>query len=316
MQQFRPMAVQPGIVPLRPLSVWEIIDGAFRAVRHNPKVMFGVTVVGVAISVLISAVITWYATPYTTDLLRGIDEGLSPAESDQFASLFGSAYATAFSLPVSLVFTQIITGVLIRSVSQSVLGKTIAPGEVMRGQGGRLARVVGFTFLSVVASLAAGAALIGLVWWVGMASLGGAIALTLVGGLLYLLAALWFSVRTLLVPAGLMLEGGAFWTTVARGWRLTRGGFWRLTGLYLLVAVATAVVGGIIAVPVQLIATFATQDPTLTTLPAVVIASIGEVIATTLTTVFAAGAYALAYIDARMRKEGLDVELARAAAQD
>lgn len=313
---FRPMAAQPGIVPLRPLSVWEIIDGAFRAVRHNPRVMFGVTVVGVAISVLISAVITWYATPYTTDLFRGMYDGLSPADADELATIVGPAYATFFSLPVTLVFTQIITGVLIRSVSQSVLGKVATPGEVFRGQGGRLARVVGFAVLSLLATLVVGAAWIAVTLLLMQVSVGLGLLVLIVGGLGYIVAAVWFSIRTLLAPAGLMLEGGTFWTTLARAWRLTRGGFWRLTGLYLLVVVATTVVAGIVAVPVQLIAMFVTQDPSLTSFAAVAISSVGDVIATTLTTVFAAGAYALAYIDARMRKEGLDVELARAAAQD
>jgi hypothetical protein len=204
-QQFRPMAVQPGIVPLRPLSVWEIIDGAFRAVRHNPKVMFGVTVVGVAVSVLISAVITAYASPFTTDLVRSVYDGLTPAESDELASVIGPAYATVFSLPVSLVFTQIITGVLIRSVSQSVLGKVATPAEVFRGQGGRLARVVGFAALSVLATLVVGAAFVGLVVLASSASLGAGVAVGLLGLLAFVAAALWFSVRTLLVPAGLML---------------------------------------------------------------------------------------------------------------
>ncbi len=148
------------------------------------------------------------------------------------------------------------------------------------------------------------------------ANLGAGVAVGFLGLLVFVAAALWFSVQTLLVPAGLMLEGGTFWATVARGWRLTRGGFWRLTGLYLLVLVASSVVAGIVGVPFSLIAGLVTQDASLTSFGAVAIVSVGEVIATTLTTVFAAGAYALAYIDARMRTEGLDVELARAAAQD
>ena len=38
---WRPQALQPGIIPLRPLGMGEIYDGAFRAVRANPRVMFG-----------------------------------------------------------------------------------------------------------------------------------------------------------------------------------------------------------------------------------------------------------------------------------
>src|SRR5690625_3944619 len=40
-----PIAAQPGIIPLRPLTLGEIYDGAFRAVRTNPGVMFGLAAV-------------------------------------------------------------------------------------------------------------------------------------------------------------------------------------------------------------------------------------------------------------------------------
>ncbi|MFB9956433.1 hypothetical protein [Cellulomonas denverensis] len=111
-----------------------------------------------------------------------------------------------------------------------------------------------------------------------------------------------------------MLEGGAFWATVVRGWRLTRGGFWRLTGLYVLVTIASMIVAGIIATPVQLIAMLITQDQTLTGFTAVAITSVGDVIATTLTTVFAARLRPGLHRRADAHR-GLDVELARAAAQ-
>jgi hypothetical protein len=52
----------------------------------------------------------------------------------------------------------------------------------------------------------------------------------------------------------------------------------------------------------------------LTTFPSIALNGVTSILTLTLTTVFSAGIWALAYIDARMRREGLDVELARAAA--
>src|SRR4029079_9410922 len=39
---WRPQALQPGIIPLRPLGMGEIYDGAFREVSDNPRGMFGI----------------------------------------------------------------------------------------------------------------------------------------------------------------------------------------------------------------------------------------------------------------------------------
>ena len=36
-------AHRPGIIPLRPLSLGDILDGAVKAVRHNPKAMIGLS---------------------------------------------------------------------------------------------------------------------------------------------------------------------------------------------------------------------------------------------------------------------------------
>src|SRR3954471_436791 len=35
--------VQPGVVPLRPLGLGELFDGAVQTMRQNPRVMFGVS---------------------------------------------------------------------------------------------------------------------------------------------------------------------------------------------------------------------------------------------------------------------------------
>ena len=40
-QGWAPPPVQRGIIPLRPLNLGEVFDGAIRAVRANPTVMFG-----------------------------------------------------------------------------------------------------------------------------------------------------------------------------------------------------------------------------------------------------------------------------------
>src|SRR5215213_10330011 len=45
---------QPGVVPLRPLGLGELFDGAVRTMRQNPRVMFGMSAVVMALGGLLS----------------------------------------------------------------------------------------------------------------------------------------------------------------------------------------------------------------------------------------------------------------------
>src|ERR1700733_2453673 len=49
-------APKPGVIPLRPLGVGEILDGAFASIRRNPKAVLGLAAVVMTIAAVISAV--------------------------------------------------------------------------------------------------------------------------------------------------------------------------------------------------------------------------------------------------------------------
>ncbi|PVU82085.1 hypothetical protein DDP54_02630 [Cellulomonas sp. WB94] len=311
---WRPPALQPGIVPLRPLGLGEILDGSFRAIRANPRVMFGLSAAVVAVVVAIQAVLTWYVGGLIAGALDDLARSADPTGELGLADQFGPSLATILTTPFVALATTLLTGLLIVSVSRSVIGQKISVGEVNRIARGRIWWVVGFTVL------------LGLAWSVAFALYGGSIALlasqeqwgalaavALAGGLALAVGVVWVTVRTLLVPAALMLEGARFWATVRRAWLLTRGSFWRLFGIYLLVQVIVGVVASIIVYPVTLLSMVLFQDPTMTSFGQIALTSAGSVVAQTLSTVFSAAVIALLYIDVRMRREGLDVELARAA---
>ncbi len=318
---YPPVAYQPGIVPLRPLSVWEIFDGAFRAIRANPKTMFGLTAGVVAVVVAISSLITWYISGLVTSevdsFFTSLDPSLSTSSADglAFTDQLGTSFGTLITAPLTSIATTVLTGLLILSVSRSVIGQTASISEVLRGSGKRLLWVVCFAFLSWVATLGAVALLVLAV--VGIATATGSAGWTILIGIAafvgFIALVFWITVRTLLVAPAIMLEGGRFWPSVARAWRLTRRSFWRLLGLYLLVQILANIVSSVVTFPAGMIAGLVFDDPTLTSGPSLAVNAVAMIIALTLTTVFTAGVIALAYIDARMRREGLDVELARAA---
>jgi hypothetical protein len=195
-----------------------------------------------------------------------------------------------------------------------VLGRTISVREVVRSW--RVWWVLGFTLLlGLAVALVVGA------WGGGVALLAvheqtaAAVAIGLVGGLALIVVLVWVQTRTLLVTPALMLEGKGFWRTVARAWRLTRGSFWRLFGIYLLVYVLMMVLSQIVVAPFSAIALLVGRGDVFSFGP-LAIQSIGQIIALTATTTYTSAVIALLYIDVRMRREGLDIELGRAAAAD
>lgn len=311
---YRPPAAQPGIVPLRPLGLGEILDGAFRAIRANPRVMFGLTAAVVAITVALQTVVQWYVGGLLAGSLTDATTTLDPTGELALSDTLGPALAPLLTLPALVLATTVLTGLLIVSVSRSVLGQKVTIGEVWGGYRRRVGLVVVFTIGLQLAVALVLAALIGAVVLAATNDATGlAVVLGLVGGGVYLVGYVWLLVRTLLIPPAIMLEGAGLGSAIRRGWTLSRGSFWRLLGIYLLTSIIVSVVQGLITAPASIIATFVFQDALATSFGSLVLLGVANIVALTLTTVFTAAVVALLYVDVRMRREGLDVELARAA---
>jgi len=315
---WRPPALQPGIIPLRPLGLGEILDGGVRAIRANPTVMFGLSAAVVTAAVTLSALVTWYLSGLLVGTFSGVFGSLEGADGQVLADLdrqLGGSVASLASTPITSVATTILTGLLVISVSRSVLGRTITVREVARS--GRVWWVLGFTVGLVVVELVVVGAWVGLlIWLISQQMNGAAVAVGLIGGAAVIVGAFWLSVRVLLITPALMLEGKGFWTTVRRAWRLTRGSFWRLLGIYLLVSILTGILTQIVVTPFAIVAGIVGGTAGTTTGPALAITSVGQIIALTATITYSSAVVALLYIDVRMRREGLDVELGRAASAE
>ena len=307
---YQPAPLHPGVVPLRPLSLGEIYDGAFRSIRANPRVMFGLPVLVIAIGSLFSLALSYVLLPRISGLFTGMFsdiQGGAMLEST-YSGLVSSELA---ALPVTFVLTTVLTGLLTASVSRSVIGQRITVGETWRSYGRRSMTLILFSLAQEIV-LALGWALVltpAIAAAIG-SNPGAAAGLALVGLPVGLVLSVWFAVRTLLVPPAYVLEGGRLWTSVARAWRLTRGYFWRLAGIYVLAVIIVSFIEQIISTPLSLLALIpAAQSSLFGVTLGVVAIGLGLVIQMT----FLAPVVALLYIDVRMRSEGLDIELGRAA---
>ncbi|WP_432495625.1 glycerophosphoryl diester phosphodiesterase membrane domain-containing protein [Kineococcus gypseus] len=314
-------SAQPGIVPLRPLGLGELWDGAFRAFRQNPRVMVGLS----ALVVVATSLVTLAATVLATrDLVRAAN--LLETGAGDVSSLLGPLQT---SLPLvvvtgllQVVAVQVLNGMLILSVSRAVLGRTISLGELWRVSRRRLG---GLLVLSVVVTLASAVGLVALVPGAlvlalvdGPAGAASGVVLLLAGLLGWVAIGLWLWVKWSMATPALLLEGLSVRASMGRSWRLTRGTFWRTLGVLLLTALVVGVVVTAVATPFSLLGTvlgaaLAGSSEGGAFVVSQAVSTLGSVVGSVVGYPFLASVTALLYVDLRVRREGLDVELHRAA---
>ena len=153
---------------------------------------------------------------------------------------------------------------------------------------------------------------------------GGIIAAVLIGILAFFGLAVvyvWLGTKLALVPSVLMIERMSIRGSIARSWSLTEGYFWRTFGISALVAVIVGVVSQVVSLPLNFIAPIAGGliDPqgqkgggaiVLVAVLSVLVVMIA-VVFQSITSVVQSATTALIYLDLRIRKEGLDLELVR-----
>ncbi|MEW2548314.1 glycerophosphoryl diester phosphodiesterase membrane domain-containing protein [Streptomyces sp. NPDC047002] len=313
-----PPAAQPGVIPLRPLGLGEILDGSVSVLRRHWRTVLGLTV-GVA-------VVTRTCDILLERLLASapaeIDPSASPTEAlDQLGDAIQSTLVTSLiSIAITLIGTLFTTAVLTVVVSRSVLGRPVAFQDAWREARPRLPQLLGLTLLLPLI----GAAIVAVALVPGLASHTDAgLATTTLLCFAALPVAVWLMIRFSLASPALMLERQGVTASMRRSAKLVRGAWWRTFGVLLLTGVLTLLVSLIVAVPFSLVATVADGGSGIDSVLAggtphfgwayVVITAIGSVIASAVTLPISAGVTVLLYVDRRIRREALDLKLTRAA---
>lgn len=308
---YTPPANKPGIIPLRPLSLGEIFDGSFGAIRANPKVMLGMsatvlaiaTIVGLSLGVLVSGIFSPQVARFEAEL---------GAEAAGFSDLFPLLGASLVSSIVLSLAMPVVNGILITSVGQSVIGRKATAGEVWAQARSKVWQLLGFSILYSLLTGAVWAVYFVLTFLAFTADAGLGVAVAFLGLLGLGVFFAWFVVRTLLVPPAMVLEGQGFASGVKRGWTVSRGSFWRLLGIYLLAYLAVWFITSLVSQPFGMVAGVLSVWSMLAMYALV---AVGSILTGVISAVFLAGVVSLLYIDVRMRREGLDVELTAAATE-
>jgi len=109
-----------------------------------------------------------------------------------------------------------------------------------------------------------------------------------------------------------MMERTGVLAALGRSWSLTAGYFWRNLGVIVVAVIVTGAISGVASLPISLITSglisLGTEFLWIAGAASVLLAAL----LSALVTPFLAAITSLLYVDIRMRKEGLDVELIRA----
>ncbi|MBA5223547.1 glycerophosphoryl diester phosphodiesterase membrane domain-containing protein [Streptomyces griseoaurantiacus] len=312
-----PPAAKPGVIPLRPLGLGEILDGAVATMRTHWRTVLGISL---AVAVVTEIVVVLLQGLYLDNTAVLDDPSATPEETLRAAG--GSLLNSSVVLLVTAVAAIAATALLTPVMSRSVLGRPVTAGEVARDIRPQLPRLCGLTLLLplIGAAIIGVGTLPGILVALGGSTAGGA-ALAALGGMAASVLATWVLVRFSLAPPALALEKQSVRKALGRSAKLVNGSWWRVFGIQLLARVIAGVVGSVIAVPFTVLAGVLTGNGLGNFLDGtadlgwsfLMISGIGGVIGSALTLPLTAGVTSLLYIDLRIRREALDLELARAA---
>jgi hypothetical protein len=288
--QARP-EVKPGIVPLRPLGVGEILDGAISCMRAHPRPMIGLSAIVVTVTQVLQLLLTWWLVQDVTTASASLESG---ADFSDVASVMGDSFVV-FLVGIILggVAQLVLTGLLTVVVSRAVVGQPATVEDAWSVVRPQMLRLIGLTLL------------VGLLY--------------IVGFVLCVLPFFYLWALFGLATPALILERQGVTAALRRSAKLVTGNWWRVFGILALTTLISFFIAAIIGTPFSLIGSggqmFSVDgDPAETyTFFALTMSAIGGIIAGTITYPFAAGVRVLLYVDQRIRREALDLELARAA---
>ncbi|MBB1244342.1 hypothetical protein GL263_12340 [Streptomyces durbertensis] len=315
-------AAKPGVIPLRPLGVGEILDGAVSTMRAHWR-----PVLGIALGIAILAQIV--ATGSQALWFRG-NEALAEVNRnpDVAPSVVLEAYERELQSQIipaiaSMLAVVVATAILTMIVSRAVLGRPVTLGQAWQDARPLLLRLLGLSLL--VNLIVVGVILVCMGPGILLLAAGGgagAGALTVLGFFGGAVLAVWLWVRLCLAAPALMLERQGVLFALRRSAKLVTGAWWRTFGIQLLALVFVMILSLMITIPATVVAALFGDGDVLENLTGgtaefswstALVMAVASIITYTLALPFTAGVTALLYIDRRIRREALDLELARAA---
>lgn len=311
---------KPGLLPLRPLGFGALMWAPFQALRRNPGPVFGS---GLIVQLAVALTTVGAFVPFFLTAFSRVEYADAGSQDEIFAGAIGG-FLLLLLVPIALgiVGTAFLQGIMVVEVASGTLGEKLRFGELWRRTARRIWPLIGWTLVVGAAVLVAALLLVGIV--VAGATLGpGAVVASILVVLLLALGlavvGVWLGVKLSLVPSIIVLERAGLMAACSRSWRLTDGYFWRTFGVEFLVALILNLAAQVVTTPFSLIGGILVGlvDPTgtgagITVMVIVyVVTMVITLVIGAVSAVVQSALIAVIYLDLRMRKEGLDLELAR-----
>ncbi|MEY9934778.1 lysylphosphatidylglycerol synthetase-like protein (DUF2156 family) [Catenulispora sp. GP43] len=310
---YTPAGLGRGVVPLRPLQAGEILDGAVTAMRAHPGVMLGLSALVVTVGQAVAIPLDYLYLRFLAGLVNDNTTLGSGTGLNDLAMLRPG-------ILINALIVSLLVGLLTAAVARAALGRPVTLAQVWASTRPRLLRLFGLSLLIFVALF--GLLILGMVPGLLLAAAGSpAAALVLllgIGAAAVLAVNRW--VAWSLAAAALVLEEQPVRRALKRSSTLVKGGWWRVVGVSLLALLVSEMIAVVLSVVQEVVVgsnlspvadngdgTFSGHHVSLlyVFLGALFSAAIQSVVSP-----FAASVMALQYVDRRMRREGLDIQLA------
>ncbi|MGW0689978.1 DUF7847 domain-containing protein [Streptomyces sp. NPDC002738] len=329
---------KPGVIPLRPLNLGDILGGAFSTMGRYWKQLFGVgvAVYGGALVVVGAAVaIAYSAVSDPLHRVIGLSSEESPSTEDVVPLVIGFGAVWLVAVLVLMTATAMMYATVPAVLQDAVLGRPTTFGIIWRRAWARVPAVIGTVLLTslvavipvVLMMVAFIAMTIAFITLDSGSGSGVAIAVGIVGVLATAPLAIWLWVKFSLAPAAAVFEGQRPIAALRRSSQLVRGDWWRIFGISLLAMVMAAVASYIIQLPFSILGMFPGMigmeslgsDPNPTAVIVamsgyLVVSLLGQLVGQLVSATFPQLVTGLLYVDRRMRNENLGPVLAEAAA--
>jgi hypothetical protein len=330
------MAPKPGVIPLRPLNVGEIVNAIFTTIRYNFLAVYGpplITGLGALVLLAVFGAVEWSPMhAFWVDARNNAQvDGWTPSTTEltNTAIAFGSLLVL-----IVLAYEAVYVSASLSSIAtlrHAVVGRRIRFRQSVSESLPHLWRLLGATLLMQL--ICAGPMLLGIGLTVLLAialQSGAAFGF----GVLFILAAgvwgLYCQIRLVPLSAAVMLEGKGPVEAIKRAWRLNEGAWWRSLGVTLLVGLIGSAIQYALNQILSLFYAGAmglngstlpsdpssptyTRDLLVTELVMLAVLLPLVLLVTLLTLPLTPLAQGLLYIDRRIRRESLDIQLAEEA---
>ncbi len=282
------------------MSLSDLLDGCFRGLRATFGPVLVLVLVLVAPLTLLSNLTLSRIAPATFENPFGLpaDGAPPPGMGEPFALIGVSSVVGIVTYIVTLAISAAVV-VMVLDVDQ---GREADLGEAVRGALGVLGTTLGASLLLLAGGIAVGLGFIFLSVITAFIPIAGIIFVVLVMLPLGLaLMVVFFATTSLVVPIAVAERNGVT-ETLGRVWWVLRMRFWRVIGVTLLIGLLVLAVTGGLQFGFTLLAVLVPAGDW-------VVASVGEAAAQLVSIPVSAFAALLIYLDARIRLEGLDVQL-------